>query len=152
MVRKTIRILFFILGGFFVYTVSLLAFVDDPEIGAYKFAIMGGFGIPALIFLVIGAAICRFRNWKFPVGIVFLSVAGFNLFGTITVVCILFTPEFMENVPSNPFAFFGDYLSGLFVMLVLAGLGGLLIKTNKHKIAESGASPGNENPGRADAG
>ncbi|MEJ2157724.1 MAG: hypothetical protein P8X96_20540 [Desulfobacteraceae bacterium] len=151
MVRKTISILVYILGGFFVYTVCLLAFVDDPEIGAYKFAIMGGFSIPAFIFLIVGAAICRFQNWKFSMGIVLLSVSGFNLLGFITVICILFTPEFMENFPSNPFTFFGGYVSGLSVMLILAGLGGLLIKTNKHKISESGASPDNGDLGSGDA-
>jgi hypothetical protein len=151
MVRKTISIFFFILGGFFVYTVSILAFTNISEVGAFKFAIMGGFSILALIILVIGAAICRFENWKSSIGIVLLSVVGFNLLGIITVICILLTPEFFKYFPSNPFSFFDDYLSGLFVMSFFAGLGGLLIKTNKNKITEPGASPDRENLGGADA-
>ena len=131
MFRKTISIFIFILGGFFAYTVNILAFTNIPEMGAFKFAIMGGFSIPALIFLFIGATICHFQNWKSSIGIVLLSVVGFNLLGIVTVLCILLTPEFFEYFPSNPFSFFDDYLSGLFVMLLFAGLGGLLIKTNK---------------------
>lgn len=138
MVRRIISLFFFVLGGFFVYTVSILAFINIADVGAFKFAIMGGFSIPALIFLLIGAAICRFQNWKYSIGIVLLSVAGFNLFGIITFICILLTPGVFEYFPSNPnpFASFDDYLSGLSVLLFFAGLGGLLVKANKNKIAE----------------
>jgi hypothetical protein len=93
---------------------------------------MGGFSIPAFIFLVIGAAICRFQNWKSSIGIVLLLVVGFNLLAIITVICILLTPEFFEYFPSNPFASFDDYFSGMFVMIFFVGFGGLLVKTNKN--------------------
>jgi len=136
MVRKTISVFFLVLGGFFVYTVSILAFTNIPDVGAFKFAIIGGFSIPALISLVIGAAICRFQNWKSSIGIVLLSVVGFNLLGIITAICILLTPEFFEYFPSNPFASFNDYLSGLLVMLFFSVLGIFLLKTNRGKIAK----------------
>jgi hypothetical protein len=135
MVRKIISVFFYILGGFFVYMVCLLAFINIPEVGAFKFLIMGGFSIPALIFLVIGAAICRFQNWKSSLGIVLLSGVGFNLLVVITFICIRLTPEINELFPDNKLGFFNDYFSGFSVMLVLAGLGGFLLRTSKKKIA-----------------
>lgn len=136
MIRKTISIFFYILGGFFVYTVCLLAFTNVPKIGAFKFVIIGGFSIPALIFLVIGAAACRFQNWRASIGIALLSGVGFNLLVVITFICLLLTPEFEAFFPGNRLAFFNDYFSGFSVMLILAGLGGSMLITNKRKTAE----------------
>jgi hypothetical protein len=136
MVRKIISIFFYILGGFFIYMVCLLAFANIPQVGTFKFAIIGGFSIPALIFFVIGAAICRFQNWKSSIGIALLSGIGFNLLVVITFICLLLTPEFEKFFPDNKLAFFNDYFSGFIVMLVLAGLGGFLLKISKTRIAE----------------
>jgi hypothetical protein len=138
MIRKVISIFSYILGGFFVYLVCLLAFINLPEVGAYKFAIMGGFSVPALVFLIIGAAICSFKNWKSSIGIALLSSVGFNLLVVISFICFLLTPEFEEFFPNNKTASFNDYFSGFSVMIILAGLGGLMLKTNKRKDAESG--------------
>jgi hypothetical protein len=141
MVRKIISTFFFILGGFFVYAVCLLAFINIPEVGVFKFAIIGGFSIPALIFLVIGAAICRFQNWKSSIGTAILSGVGFNLLVVITFICFLLTPEFKKSFPDNKIASFNDYFSGFSVMLILAGLGGFMLKTNKRNIAEPAHEP-----------
>ena len=136
MLRKIISLFFYILGGFFVYGICILSFISIPEIGSFKFAIMVGFSIPALIFIVIGAAIRRFQTWQSSIGIVLLSIVGFNLIGIITFISILLTPEFDKFFPDNKLASFNDYLSGFSVMLVLAGLGGFLFKKGKRKIAE----------------
>ena len=133
MVRKIISIFFYILGGFFVYMVCLLGFINISEVEAFKLAIMGGFSIPALIFLIIGAAICRFQNWKSSIGTALLSGVGVNLLVVITFICFLLTPEFEEFFPDNKLAFFNDYFSGFSVMLILAVLAGFLLKTNKQK-------------------
>jgi hypothetical protein len=151
MFRKIISIFFYILGGFFIYMVCLLAFTNIPQVGTFKFAIMGGFSIPALIFLVIGASICRFQCWKSSIGIVLLSGVGFNLLVVISFICFLLTPEFNKFFPDNKLVYFNDYLSGFSIMSVLAGLGVFLVKANKEKIAEPGASPDRENLGGADA-
>jgi len=136
MVRKIISVFSYIIGGFFVYVVCLLSFINVPEVGSFKFAIMGGFSIPALIFLVIGAATRRFQNWQSSIGIVMLSGVGFNLIVVITFICILLTPELDKYFHDNKLASFNDYFSGFFVMLVLAGLGGFLLKQSKRKIVE----------------
>lgn len=136
MVRKIISVFFYVLGGFFVYSVCLLAFINIPRVGAFKFIIMGGFSIPALIFLIIGAAIDRFQNWKSSIGTVLLSAVGFTLLGVITFICILITPGIEEFFPNNKLALFNDYYSGFLVMLAWASLGGFLLKISKRKIAE----------------
>jgi hypothetical protein len=138
MVRKIISVIFYILGGFFVYMVCFLAFINIPQVGAFKFAIIGGFSIPALIFLVIGAAIYRFQNWKSSIGTVLLSATSFTLLAVITYICILITPGIDEMFPDYKCAvgMFNDYFSGFFVMLAIAGLGGFLLKISKRKIAE----------------
>jgi hypothetical protein len=136
-----ISICFYVLGGFFVYMVCLLAFTNIPQGWALKFTIMIGFSVPALIFLFIGAATCHFQNWKSSIGIALLSGVGFNLLLVITFICLLLTPEFAQFFPDNKLALFNDYFSGASVMLVLSGLGGLLLKIGMRNIAEQGASP-----------
>ena len=68
MVRKIISLIFYSLGGFFIYGICIIAFTNIPKVGAFKFAIIGGFSILTLIFMVIGSAIYRFQNWKFSIG------------------------------------------------------------------------------------
>ncbi len=131
MVRKITSVFFYIAAGFFVYVVCLLAFTNIPRVGSFKFAIMGGFSVPALLFSIMGAAICRFQNWKSSIGIVLLSGVGFNLMIVITFICILITPEFDKYFPKNNIAYFNDYLSGFSVMFIFAGVGFLLLKQNK---------------------
>ncbi len=153
MIRKILSVLFFILGGFFAYTICILAFMHQPEIGAAKFAIIGGFSVPAIILLLIGAAINRFRNWKLSTGITLLSSVGITLFGVITIMSILFSPEYAELFPDNSlndsFAIFSDYITGFVVMAILAGLGGFLVITHK-KSAVPEALPDRENLGDTD--
>ena len=120
--------------------VCLLAFINIPQVGVFKFVIMGGFSIPALISLFMGAVICRFQNWKYSIGIVLLSSVGFNLLVVIAFISILLTTDLHEFFPDNNLASFNDYLSGFSLMFFLAGLGCILLMSNKRKIAESAAA------------
>ncbi|MDD4275271.1 MAG: hypothetical protein PHG14_16290 [Desulfobacter postgatei] len=138
MARNIISAFFYIIGGFFVYMICLLSFISIPKVGLFKFAIVAGFSIPALIFLFTGAALRHFQNWKSSVGIALLSGVSFNLLVIITFICILLTPELKTFDSSNSLSYFSDYVSGFGLMLVLAGLGGFLLKKSKIKIAEQG--------------
>ena len=131
MLRKILSILFYIIGGFFVYMVCLLAFTNLTEVGTEKFLIIGGFSLPALLFLFIGAAIYRFKNWKSSVGITLLSGVCLNLLVVITFICLLFTPEMNEFFPENQLQTFNDYLSGAILTVIMASLGIFLIKKSK---------------------
>jgi len=140
MARKIISVFFYIIGGFFISAVCLLSFIKIPEGGSFKFAVVGGFSIPALIFLILGAAVRRFQNWKFSIGIALLSGVGSSLLVVINFICILLTPEFDKLSPANSLSCFSDYYSGFIVMSVLAGIGGFLLKIGKTRIAEQGAT------------
>lgn len=137
--RKIAGTVLLVAGGFFVYSVCLLAFTNFPEIGAFKFAIMGGFSIPATIFLCLGAAIGRFRSWKAPVGFAVLSGVAVNLLVIFTFLCLQLTPEYREYFPNSSLALFNDYLAGVITMAGLAGLGAILI-SHRHSRTEGGRS------------
>ena len=47
--RKVAGIIFHIIGGFFVYMVCFLAFVNQPTLA--KWGIVAGFSLPALFFM-----------------------------------------------------------------------------------------------------
>lgn len=141
MIRKVISVLFYVLGGFFIYMCCLLAFMNLPQVGAAKFYIIGGFSVPTVIFLFIGAAINRFQDWKSSIGITILSSVGFTLFGIITFICLLLSPELEEFFPNYNLSGFDGYLSGGTIMFLLACLGWLLVRKNNKEIAEPVVSP-----------
>jgi len=115
--------------------ICLLSFTSIPEIGAFKFIVMGGFSIPAVIFFLIGAAVCHFENWKSVFGVVLLSGTGFNLLVIITFICLQLSADYREYFPDNKLMYFSDYLSGVISMIVLAGTGVALIKVDKQKMS-----------------
>lgn len=139
--RKVISIICYVISGFFFYNVCVLAFVNEPPVLA-KFAIMGGFCIPALIALGIGLVCAHFRNWKRDVGIVITSAAGFTSFLILTMVCLFMSPEFKEFFPDNTMDFFSDYVSGISCMAILGTAGILLIKNSKERAEKDAALGG----------
>lgn len=132
MTRKVISIIFYVISGFFFYNVCVLAFVNEPPV-LTKFAIMGGFCIPALIALGIGLACARLQNWKRDVGIVIISAAALTAFMVLTMACLFLSPEFKEFFPDNTITmdFFSDYVSGISCMAILGTAGILLIRNSK---------------------
>jgi len=127
---KVLSICLYVLAGFFVYTACLLAFVNHPA--ALKWGMVGGFTLPALVFLCIGLAVSRFRRWRRDVGIVLLSGAGFTAFLVFTFACLLMTDEFKEAMHPDSLDLFSAYTSGAVVMLSVIALGILcLIKEKK---------------------
>jgi cytosine/uracil/thiamine/allantoin permease len=137
-VRKVSSITLKVIAGFFVYMVSLLAFVSEPPTGV-KLGILIGFSAPAVVALCGGLALTRFRNWKRDTGIVLLSASGFAAFLIFTFVCLLMTEEFRRMMRPDTLTFFSDYLTGGAVIIGLAVLGWILMKANKEK-AEQGAA------------
>ena len=127
--RKAMGVIFYILAGFNVYVVCLLAFVNQPTME--KWAIVAGFSLPALVFLFIGLAVTRFRRWRRDIGVVLLSGAGFTAFLAFTFVCLLMTDEFKKMMQPDTLDFFNAYASGFICMLSVAGLGILLLTKGK---------------------
>ena len=136
--RKVSSIILKVIAGFFVYMVSLLAFVSEPPTGV-KLGILIGFSVPAVVALCGGLALTRFRNWKRDTGIVLLSASGFTAFLIFTFACLLMTEEFRRMMKPDTLTFFSDYLTGGVVIVGLAILGWILVKADKRK-AEQGAA------------
>lgn len=142
---RVISIILYVISGFFFNLVSLLAFVNGFPV-LTKFAIMGGFSIPALLILGIGLACTHFRNWKRDVGIVLISSAGSAAFLVLTMITVYFDPEFKKMFPDHKMTLFSDYVSGVSFIMVLIVAGILFIKISKRD-AKLGPALPDENSG-----
>ena len=111
--NNAISIVCYVVAGFFVYTIMILSFVNEPLVLA-KLAIMGVLTVPAAISFLIGLSVSRYAHWQRDVGIVFVSAALFTIFSVLTVACMLATPEFTQQFPDNKIGFFRDYAIGFF--------------------------------------
>jgi 4-amino-4-deoxy-L-arabinose transferase-like glycosyltransferase len=140
MLRKVISIICYVIAGFFLYSVNLLAFINlsfppsenKPPLWV-KFAIMGVVCIPGVVALVIGLAISRFRYWKRDVGIVFVSGAGVTAFIVFSIVCFYLSPEFKKLFPDNNLALFSDIITGPSCILLFSAVGIALIKISRRE-------------------
>jgi len=128
--RKAFSIFLRIIAGFLLYTVSLLAFIDEPLTGA-KTAILLVPLIAAAAALGIAILLDPSDHWKRDTGIVFLITAGFTSFLIFTIACLHMSEEFMAMVRPGSFSYFSDYLTGGFFIGVLAVLGFFFLKSNK---------------------
>lgn len=123
---KPISIVCYVVAGFFVYTIMILSFVNEPPALA-KIAIMGVFAVPAALSFLIGLSASRYTHWQRDLGVVFLSAALFMIILVLTVVCMLSTHEFTQHFPDNKIGFFSDYVSGTLCIAAFLGLGGWLV-------------------------
>ena len=130
--RKIISIIFYVISGFFFYSVCAISFVNQPPNYA-KFIIIGIFCVPALIALGIGLALSRFQNWKRDTGIVIISAAGVTTGILFTMICMFMSPEFKEYFPENNFESLSDYVSGISCIVILGITGVLLIMKGRKK-------------------
>jgi glucan phosphoethanolaminetransferase (alkaline phosphatase superfamily) len=125
-----VSILFYVVAGFFFYTVNVLGFVSEAP-RTTKWGIMLAFIVPAVGSLSIGLAINSFRNWKRDVGIVLLSTAGLMSFLVFSFVCFLKSEEFKKMMKPDTLAFFNDYVTGALCLSISAIVGLLLLKKKK---------------------
>ena len=133
--RKVLGILLYIVAGFFVYMVCLLAFVNqEPPIA--KWGIVVGFSIPAALFLCGGLAINRFQNWRRDSGIVLLAGAGFTFFLVFTLACLLMTEEFKRMMEPDSLDFFSAYIAGFCFILGSGALGVVLLRAGKRRVEQ----------------
>ena len=143
MIRRVLSVVFYIVAGFLFYTISVLAFIDGAAVGANQPAFGADdaalakwlpiiiFAVPAILILVAGLAIMGFRDWKRDAGIVLLSAAGFTTFGVFMFATMLMKEESRKMMPPDILKFFGDYITGAAVIVVLALAGGLLLLTSR---------------------
>jgi hypothetical protein len=138
-----LSVVLYIIAGFFLYMVSLMAFIDGAAIGANG-AAMGAedaafakwlpiiiFAVPAILTLVVGLAVMGFRDWKRDAGIVLLSAAGFTTFLVFTFATMLMKEDVRQMMPPDALRLFSDYITGAAVLVVLALAGALLVMTGR---------------------
>ena len=134
--RKVVSIIFYCLGGFFVYIICFMGFIEDEQPWVAKLIMLGIFTLPFIIFTLAGAAIVRFENWKHSLGVIFLSGSGVSFFVIIVIISYALTPEFKKLYPQANLSLFNDYLTGFSLTIGLAALGIYLIKTSKKNKGE----------------
>ncbi|MDR0352650.1 MAG: hypothetical protein LBI02_04625 [Opitutaceae bacterium] len=117
-------------AGFFFYAGGLLAFISEPPQGV-KLVLMLVFLLPAVLALIGGLSLTRFRNWKRDTGIVLLSASGVTTFVIFTIIWLSMSEEFRSMIRPEHLTFFNDYQTGGGVIAGLAVMGWILVKTNK---------------------
>ena len=128
---KLFRIVLYVIGGFFVYMVNLLAFFSLAPLATLpKLGVMALFGVLALIAILAAMATNGFKAWQVPVGVVLLSGAGVTLFLMLTFLCIELSPELLKSVPNFPQNAFSDYLIGGITTASLLVAGVALVRSS----------------------
>jgi hypothetical protein len=132
MTRKQLSTLCNTFGGFLVYTLCLLSFVEMRN-GISKLAVAGVFGVPALVFLIGAAAANRFQDWGWRLGVVLLSSAGLTGVVALTAALLLLSPEAQELYQSSGVNFFSDYQTGVLTTVAVAICGLVLMWRSRRK-------------------
>lgn len=130
MARKILSIALYVLAGFFLYMGSLLAFVSGVPGGA-KWAFVAVVVVVAVLALVAGLALGRFRDWKRYAGIVLVGASGFTILLVLTFACLVLSEDFRKLMRPDTIAFFGDYISGAAVVACVAVAGTLLLRASR---------------------
>lgn len=138
MIRNVSSIIFNVVAGFFFYIVAVLGFMNGPAY-EFKWAIMAGFMVPALLALCAGLALKRFCNWRRITGIVLLCASAFTTFLVFTIACLFMEEDFRKMMNPDALKLFSDYITGCAVIVVFAGLGWMLLKV-KTECAEQGTT------------
>jgi len=143
MIRRVFSVGFYIVAGLLFYTISVLAFIDGAAIAANgadldatgaafaKWLPIIIFTVPAILILVAGLAIMGFRDWRRDAGIVLLSASGFTTLLVFMFATMLMKEESRKMMPPEILSFFGDYITGAAVIVVLALAGALLVITSR---------------------
>jgi hypothetical protein len=138
-VRKALGIVLYVIGGYFLWMVTLLAFVNVPQTGA-KWIFIAAVAVLAAGTIGGGVALRRFQHWRREVGIVLLCTPGFTAFGVFALVCVFLSEELRKFMRPDIFAFWSDYVTGGAVAIAFAGLGGFLLNADRPSVAAQAPS------------
>jgi hypothetical protein len=122
-VRNVFGIIALVFSGFFLYGVNLVAFINQPA-WPIKTIVIAVFGIPAIVFLLIGVFCHGFNKFRRDLGIVLLSAAGMTALVILSFICMLAPPDMLRM--------FSAVLSGVVCLSLYIVLGlGLLFTLRK---------------------
>lgn len=125
--RRFCSIVLEVIAGFFLFIVTLLAFMSEVPAG-WKALTLVLFLLPAVVVMAIGLALMRFRYWKRDTGVVLLSATAATLFAVFTMACMMMSAEFRQMLAPDSPEPFGSYIVGTAFNALLAALGWLLVK------------------------
>ena len=128
MISNIARVIFYIVAGFFVYGVELLAFIN---LGPGKYLTTLGVcvvsAVVAILALVAGSAFDRFRHMIRDSGIVLLSVGGFVAVGVLSFAWLMGSEDFRKALGPQAVAALTDYVTGFSCLIALTLLGFILV-------------------------
>jgi hypothetical protein len=122
-------ILCYVVAGFFVYGLCLIAFFKFPSVGT-KLGVLGGCALAALVPLAVGLMASGGAKWRRDVGIVLVSGSGFTAFLCLIMLCFSMDPGFKEFFPEPKLEVFSDYVAGFISIGICAGSGVVLIRAS----------------------
>jgi hypothetical protein len=130
-VRNVFGIIALVFSGFFLYGLNLVAFVNQPA-WLIKTIVLAVFGIPAIVFLLIGVFCHGFDKFRRDLGIVLLSAAGMTALVVLSFICMLASPDIAKSFPPDMLQMFSAVLSGVACLSLYIVLGlGLLFTLRK---------------------
>lgn len=130
MVRNSIGIFFFILSGFFLFLVGVLAFFEVPGGDANKLIALGIYATPCAVFHFIGLFLYSASNWRVPTGIVLFIGGACSLLVAVSMLSIQRAPEVL-GVDASSLDGFSEYFVGFAVVAVFMGCGAALCMFGK---------------------
>lgn len=128
---KVLSVILEVIGGFFLYMTCMMAFMS-ANTGLVKLVTMLIPSVVGVLALGGGLALTRFRTWRWDIGVVLLSVAGFTSLVVFTFACLFMTEEFPRMIRPGTHDMFSDYLTGGCFILGFAALGWILVKQSQN--------------------
>lgn len=122
-------IICYVVAGFFVYGLCLIAFFKFPSVGT-KLGVLGGCALAAMLPLAVGLMVSGGAKWRRDVGIVLLSGSGFTALLFLMMLCFSLDPAFKEFFPNAELDAFSDYTAGLICIGICAAAGIVLIRAS----------------------
>lgn len=141
--RRVCSIVLYVVAGFFLYAMTLMAFAHPEHQAWIKWIVLGVLLACSFVAMCLGLAVRSFRRWRRELGITLLSTAGFCAFVVLTLVCLFLDEEFRAMVNPQAQTLFTDYVTGAAAIVVPAAIGWLLVRADmgKNQVGEAANPP-----------
>ncbi len=129
--RRVSSIVLYVVAGFFLYAMTIMAFAHPDTNAWIKWPILGVLFACSFVAMCLGLALQSFRRWRRDVGITLLSAAGFCAFVVLTFACLFMDEEFRAMLNPQARTLFSDYVTGAAAVVAPAAIGWLLVRADK---------------------
>lgn len=131
--RRICSIFLYVVAGFFLYTMTVIAFAHPDEEIWIKWVVMGVFLACSFLAMCLGLVVQSFQRWRRELGFTLLSTSGFCAFAFLGFACFFLDEEFRAMVNPQFHALFNDYATGSAVTVLLAAIGWFLLRADKDR-------------------